>query len=136
MIAGGLRASVRTRKGEKSKMATRTREGLMQEGWMCNVARNHTANALIKTPRGAPWRTGGSSRANGNGDKGCDTRTDGRTDRHIQQIHIRFIPKSVHVSVTCCTVLSWHAENAMLCWQKKEGEVPTVSCGFSAGRSV
>lgn len=78
---------VRTRKGEKSKMPTMTREGLMQEGWMCAVAWNCTANALIKTPRGALWRTGGSSRVSGNRDKGCDIRTDGQTDTHTANPH-------------------------------------------------
>lgn len=63
--------------------------------------------------------------------------TYGQTDRHIySKSTLDSFPNPVHVSVTCRTVLSWHAENAMLCWQKKEGEVPTVSCGFSAGRSV
>lgn len=116
-------------------MATRTREGLVQEGWMCDVARNHTVKAPIKTPRGAPWRTGGSSRVNGDGDKGCDIRTNRTTDTYSKSTLDSF-PNPVHVSVTCFNVLSWHAENAMLCWQKKEGEVPTVSCGFGAGRSV
>lgn len=83
---------------------------------MCDVARNHTVKALIKTPRGAPWRTGGSSRVNGNRDKGCDIRTNRQTDRHIQQIHIRFIPKShacLHY-VLYCTQLACRECHAVL----------------------